>query len=226
MIKISNLSKTYGNVHALQDVNLQIEDGKTYGVIGPNGAGKTTLFKCLAGILAYNGKIEYSISNIKSCLGFMHTEPYFMSLITGREYLQLLCNARHLKDVDINAANIFDLPLERYASTYSTGMKKKLALTGILLQKNQVFILDEPFNGVDIQSNILITEIILRLKALGKTLIISSHILSTLTDVCDYFVILKDGKIDSNVNREAFIEIEKDMRKSEIGNKLDKLRLE
>jgi ABC-2 type transport system ATP-binding protein len=226
MIKITNLSKTYGYVHALNCIDLNFEDGKTYGVIGPNGAGKTTLFKCIAGILDYTGKIEFGIDNIRNHMGFLHTEPYFLSLITGREYLQLLCNARHIPITDFKEINIFELPLSRFAATYSTGMKKKLALTGILLQKNQVFILDEPFNGVDIQSNMLITEIILRLKALGKTILISSHILSTLTDVCDYFVVLKDGKIDHNVDRTAFLEIEKDMRTAEIGDKLDRLPLE
>ncbi len=225
MITITNLNKTFGYVQALKDVNLHFAEGGVYGVVGPNGAGKTTLFRCIAGMLSYDGKIKYNLDNIKNHMGFLHTEPYFLSLITGREYLQLLCNARKISEADINEFNIFELPLERFASTYSTGMKKKLAITGILLQRNQVFILDEPFNGVDVQSNMLITGIILKLKALHKTIIISSHILSTLTDVCDFYIVLKDGKIDKNVDKAAFLEVEKEMRSAEIGDKIEKLSL-
>ncbi len=225
MIIIKDLCKNYGDNSVLTDVNLSFEAGLVYGVVGPNGAGKTTLFKCIAGIIPYSGEITCMLDNLKNHMGFLATEPYFMSFITGREYLQLLCNARNIHVKNFDDSNIFDLPLDRYATNYSTGMKKKLALMGILLQKNQIFILDEPFNGVDVQSNLLITEIILTLKALHKTLIISSHILSTLTDVCDFFIVLKDGRIDSNVDLEAFKEIEKEMRKTEIGNKIEKLGL-
>lgn len=226
MIDIKNLNKTYGYVHALRDLNLHLKDGFVYGIIGSNGAGKTTLFECIAGLINYSGSIEFKIKNIKNQMGFLHTEPYFPSLITGREYLQLICNARKLKSIDFDDANIFELPLNRFASTYSTGMKKKLALTGILLQKNQIFILDEPYTGIDVQSNMLVTEILLRLKAMHKTMLISSHILSTLTELCDYYVVLKDGRIDKNVTKEAFQDIEKEMRLSEIGNKIEKLKLE
>lgn len=225
MIKIANLSKTYGYVQALKNVTLQFEAGMIYGIIGPNGAGKTTLFKCMAGILDYSGEITFEPDTAKNHIGFLDSEPYFLSFITGREYLQLMCNARKTGKLDFDEQNIFELPLDRYATTYSTGMKKKLALMGILLQNNSVFLLDEPFNGVDIQSNLLISEIILKLKSLQKTVIISSHILSTLTDVCDKLIILKDGKIDLNVNREEFQKVEAEMRKAEIGNKLDRLLL-
>lgn len=225
MIKISNLSKTYGKVQALDNVNLQFEEGGVYGIIGPNGAGKTTLFNCIAGLIDYSGEISFALDNAKNYMGFLPTEPFFLSLLTGREYLQLMCNARKIPVKHIDEFNIFELPLDRFATSYSTGMKKKLAITGILLQKNRIFILDEPFNGVDIQSNMLITEIILKLKAMGKTILISSHILSTLTDVCDYYIVLKDGKIDKNVDKTAFLEVEKEMRKAEIGDKIEKLKL-
>lgn len=225
MIKIKDLSKAYGFTNALTDVNLQIEPGMVYGVVGPNGAGKTTLFNCLAGMISYSGSISYAQQDMKKHMGFLPTEPFFLSLITAREYLQLICNARKIKDVDLDEANIFELPLNRFASAYSTGMKKKLALTGILLQKNQIYILDEPFNGVDIQSNLLITEIILALKAKGKTLIISSHILSSLTDICDFFIVLKEGRIVQYAGRDEFAEIERQMRVAEIGDKLLRLHL-
>ena len=84
-----------------------------------------------------------------------------MTKITGLEYLKFMCQSRSIDSGKLLERNVFNLPLNRYAETYSTGMKKKLALTAILMQENSVFILNEPFNGVDIQSNILISEIIL-----------------------------------------------------------------
>ena len=104
-------------------------------------------------------------------------------------------------------------------------MKKKLALTAILLQKNNVYILDEPFNGVDIQSNLIITEIIKRLKELGKTVIISSHIFSTLAEVCDEIYLMKHGEIIKTVEKKDFNNLEKEMKEFTIGNKIDKLEL-
>jgi len=84
------------------------------------------------------------------------TESFFFPKITGGEYIRLFANSRGIIKPEIEAKNIFDLPLNQYASTYSAGMKKKLALTAVLIQENDVYILDEPYNGVDIQSNLII----------------------------------------------------------------------
>jgi len=117
------------------------------------------------------------------------------------------------------------LPLNQYASTYSTGMKKKLALTAILLQQNDVFILDEPFNGVDIQSNLIITEIIKRFKELEKIVIISSHIFSTLANTCDEIHLMKNGEIIKKVKQVDFNNLEKEMKEFTVGNRINKLEL-
>ena len=129
--------------------------------MGANGAGKTTLFKCISGLEKYEGEIHSDLSPLKDHLGLLWTVPFMFSKITGREYIRLLGNARNIDIENIDNKNIFELPLDRFAAQYSTGMKKKLALTAVLLQKNQVFILDEPFNGVDIQSNMMIEKIIM-----------------------------------------------------------------
>lgn len=104
-------------------------------------------------------------------------------------------------------------------------MKKKLAFLAILLQKNDFFILDEPFNGVDIHSNILIAAIIHQMKALGKTVVISSHIFSTLNDTCDEIHLLKDGTFVKKVCRDEFGILEQEMKDFTIGNSLEKLGL-
>lgn len=226
MIVIEKLSKFYGPHKVIDAINLNFQEGNVYGIIGENGAGKTTLFRCLAALEDYEGEIKYPKGVLKNTIGFLPTDPFFFSKITGQEYLQLLCNARKIPQQIFQDKNIFDLPLNQYADTYSTGMKKKLALMGILLQKNEVFILDEPFNGVDIQSNILIKELILKLKSLNKIVLISSHIFSTLQETCDYLHLLKEGKIIKTVPKEKFIEIEKEMKNIFIGDKIEKFNLQ
>ncbi|MBL7831342.1 MAG: ATP-binding cassette domain-containing protein [Saprospiraceae bacterium] len=225
MITVRNLSKNYGANKVLKNINIQFDKGKVYGIVGENGAGKTTLFRCIADFENYEGEIISNPNPIKNHLGLLLTEPFFFQKITGKEYIQLLCNARNIKTTDIQERNIFDLPLNQYASTYSTGMKKKLVLTAILLQGNDYFILDEPFNGVDIQSNIIITEIIHKLKELDKTVIISSHIFSTLSDTCDEIHLLSNGSFIKSVQKADFSALETEMKQMTIGNKIEKLEL-
>lgn len=225
MIKIEKLSKYYGKKQVLNTIDLEFNKGKVYGIVGENGAGKTTLFRCISGLETYKGQITSNFNILKDHLGLLQTEPFFFSKITGKEYIQLLANARQVELSNIESKNIFDLPLNQYAKTYSTGMKKKLALTAILLQKNDVFILDEPFNGVDIQSNLIITEIIKKFKKLGKTVIISSHIFSTLADTCDEIYVMKNGEIIKKVEQVDFNNLETEMKEVTIGNRIDKLEL-
>ncbi|MFT5581188.1 MAG: ABC-2 type transport system ATP-binding protein [Psychromonas sp.] len=225
MIKIKGLSKSYGNNEVLKEINMEFSRGKVYGLVGENGAGKTTLFKCIAGLESYNGEILSDVQPLKNHLGLLLTDPFFFSKITGKEYIRLLCNARDKKNINVDQKNIFDLPLSQYASTYSTGMKKKLAITAILLQENEYFILDEPFNGVDIQSNIVLTEIILKLKELDKTVLLSSHIFSTLSDTCDEIHLLRKGEQIKSVQKVNFKTLEQEMKEIIIGNRIEKLEL-
>jgi len=225
MIKIEKLSKYFGKKQVLNNIDLEFNKGKVYGIVGENGAGKTTLFRCISGLESYKGNVMSDFKKLKDHLGLLLTEPFFFSKITGKEYIQLLTNARQIKQSNMKDKNIFDLPLNQYASTYSTGMKKKLALTAILLQENDVFILDEPFNGVDIQSNLIITEIIKKFKELEKTVIISSHIFSTLADTCDEIYLMKNGEIVQKVAQRDFNKLEAEMKAFTVGNRIDKLEL-
>ena len=226
MIEIVNLHKKFGLFQALNGVNLTIGKGTVVGIVGENGAGKTTLFRCLAGLENYEGKIISEINPLKNYLGFLPTEPYFFSKITAKEYIRLLCNARGKDIFDIEEKNIFDLPLNKYVSTFSTGMKKKLAFAAILFQGNACLILDEPFNGIDIQSSFIVSEIILRLKSLQKTIIIASHIFSTLSDVCDEIHLLQQGKLVKSYQKEQFTDLKIKMKTFSIENKIDKLSLQ
>ena len=225
MITIEDLTKSFGNKTVLKNISITFCKGKVYGIVGENGSGKTTLFKCIAGLEDYEGVIKSEYDKLKNHLGFLQTEPYFFSKITGKEYIQLLCNARDLKIPEISDKNIFDLPLNQYASTYSTGMKKKLALTAILMQENEVFILDEPYNGVDIHSNLIITEIIHKLKLLNKTVIISSHIFSTFKVTCDEIYLLRNAEFIRKVFKEEFELLEKELIDFTVGDRIEKLNL-
>lgn len=225
MIQIKNLSKKYGQKIALDSIDIKFKKGKTYGIVGENGAGKTTLFRCIAGLETYTGQIICDLDHLKNNLGLLFTDPFIFSKITGKEYIQLLANARQIKLKNIEDKNIFNLPLNQYASTYSTGMKKKLALLAILLQENKVYVLDEPFNGVDIQSNLIIIELINKLKSLGKTVLLSSHIFSTLAETCDEIFLLKNGKIVKKVKQDDFSNLETEMKEFTIGKQIDRLNL-
>ncbi len=225
MISIQALCKSYNSKEVLKDIDLNLFKGTVYGIVGENGAGKTTLFRCIAELESYSGSIQSEIQPLKEKMGFLTTDPYILSKITGKEYLRLLSHARQVKVEDWDTKNIFDLPLDQYAESYSTGMQKKLAITAILLQENELFILDEPFNGVDIQSNILITEIIHHLKSLGKTIIISSHIFSTLSDTCDTIFHLSDGRIKQQYEKSNFHLLESEIKEVTIGDRIKRLSL-
>ena len=214
MLIIENLSKNYGKHQILNEINLTLKKGEIHGLVGDNGAGKSTLFRCISGIESFGGSVKYDDGILKNKTGFLPTMPFFFSNMSGREYLQLLCNARNISAKNLDDFNLFELPLNQFAETYSTGMRKKLAISGMLLQKNDVFILDEPFDGVDISGNILINEILLKLKGLNKIIIMTSHIFSILQNSCDFLHYLKDGKIKISLTRGNFEQLEKEMQNS------------
>lgn len=225
MIQLKKFSKAYGSHLVLDNINLDIYPGKVTGIVGKNGAGKTTLFKCMCHLESHAGSIVSPLRPLKDHIGFLPTIPYFFNLMNGAEYIRLLCNAKKVNVPGLNKINIFNLPLNEYAVHYSTGMKKKLALTALLQLKNQVYILDEPFNGVDIQSNLIIDEIINRLKEKGHTILISSHIFSTLKKSCDIIHLLSDGKITKSVGPEQFNLLEEQMIDTSIISIVDQLEL-
>lgn len=175
LININHLSKSYAKTKVLDNLSVIYESGMIYGLVGENGAGKTTLFNCIMGITSYEGNIQKA-SNIS--IGYLPAENHIYTLVTGQEYLDFCIKSKgkNTERIKIKEANeIFQLPLQRYASEYSTGMKKKLALMALLLQNNDLYILDEPFNGLDLYGCIQLKKIIYSLKSQGKAILLSSH---------------------------------------------------
>ena len=210
LIKIDYLNKSFGKELVLNDISLTYKSGVIYGMIGENGAGKTTLFSCITGTLSFNGMLKRK-EGLK--IGYLSAESFFYSLITGMEYIEFCIKAKGCKlDIrEIEHLNeVFQLPLHRYASEYSTGMKKKLAFMALLLQDNDIYILDEPFNGVDLKGCIFLKRIIRSLKESGKTIIVSSHQISALHEICDCIHYLNNHVIVKEfTNKESIDNIER-----------------
>lgn len=211
LIDIKELYKAYGKTKVLDNLSVSYESGKIYGLVGENGAGKTTLFNCIMGVTNYDGWI---MKSSPMTIGYMPAESYFYSLITGNEYLEFCIKAKG-KKMDSKAINslnkVFQLPLERFASDYSAGMKKKLALMSLLLQDNDLYILDEPFNGIDLCGCIQLKRIICELKDKGKTFIISSHLINMLHELCDEIDFLDGHTIRKRYIQASIDEIEQDI---------------
>jgi ABC-2 type transport system ATP-binding protein len=213
MITINNITVSYNKNEVINNLNLSLSNNTINGIVGLNGAGKTTLLNAIFGLKKYKqGKILWNNNKLsKKHISFLPTENFFYSNITGREYLNLFKN----QSFDINKWNkLFLLPLDNIIDNYSTGMKKKLALFGILKQDKPIMILDEPFNGLDIEMSRIIRLILLKLKDVGKTIIITSHIVETLTNLCDYIHLLEDGKIKYSKEKNEFTEFEREIFKS------------
>lgn len=212
MLSVKNLSVRFNNHAVLKNITIDFETGLVHGIVGLNGAGKTTFFNVLAkmlmpdsGELGQNGEPL----DIKDS-AYLETYNFFFSRITGNEYLKIFKQT----NAGFNLAALQDylkLPLDELIENYSTGMKKKLALLAVLKQDKPVFILDEPFNGLDLETNKILEIIILSLKQKQKTVFVSSHIIDPLLSVCDKIHLLEDGCFVKTYDKDDFQKIEEDL---------------
>ncbi len=211
ILKITSMSKNFGDQVAIDNLNLSIEEKKIFGLAGTNGAGKTTTINCIADLLNFDsGKIEIFgkdlISNrieVKKRIGvlFENTESLF-EYLNGEEQLLFVGSIYGLDKSLLNKRikELFEyFNLEnfkwKFIYEYSKGMKKKLALASILLYDSDFIILDEPFDGLDTLTVIKVKKLLKRLKEKGKTILITSHILSYIEDLADEVAIINKGKI-------------------------------
>lgn len=206
MLEIKNVSVEFKNQKVLNNLNLSIEEGCILGILGRNGAGKTTLFESVYQSLPFSGNITWKNERLqRKQISYLETENYFYPYITGEEYLSYFSSKKENEIKEIIGK--FNLPLEKYVQYYSSGMKKKLALVGMLMLNKPINILDEPFNGVDFEGVHLLYDIIRQLKSENKVVIISSHIIETLFHTCDKIALLQNGSIQTIYNKEDFSQL-------------------
>jgi len=210
MIEITNLSKYYGRLGAVVGLNLHIAPGEIFGFIGPNGAGKTTTMRVLATLLAPTAGLA-SIDGfnvvkqgreVRRRIGYM---PDFMGVYDDLkvfEYLEFFAAAykiplRQRAAIIDGVLELTDLTGKRAAlvDSLSRGMQQRLQLARVLVHDPKVLILDEPASGLDPRARIEIRELLKELKRMGKTIMISSHILSELAELCDRFGIIERGRL-------------------------------
>lgn len=211
MIKIDNLQVSYGKNTVLNGLCLDIPVNTIHGLVGLNGSGKTTLLNTIYGLKKQtNGTIQYKKEPVKRThIAFLETTNYFYPNITGKEYLQIFKTQN--KNFDIDKWNeLFELPLDKLIDDYSTGMKKKIALMGIICLDREILILDEPFNGIDLETVQKLKTLLLKLKQ-NKTIFITSHILESLLSICDSISYLNEGKIQFTKDKNDFTKIENEI---------------
>ena len=214
MLEIRNLHKAYGAHVVLHDVSLALRPGTIHGLVGANGAGKTTLIHCLYGLdSGFGGTVRDTAGRaVREHTGLLPYEPYFYPRLTGREYLEFCLQARRRPLVDFGPWNaLLELPLDQYADEYSAGMRKKLALLALLVQQLDYLILDEPFNGLDLEANLLLKAVLLRLRARGTGILLTSHILGTLTETADEITALAGGRVQRHYAAAEFGTLENDL---------------
>ncbi|MFT2011314.1 ATP-binding cassette domain-containing protein [Pontibacter sp. 13R65] len=205
MMEINNLHVSYEGQAVLQNCQLQLFPGRVHGLVGLNGAGKTTLLNALVGIVKpQQGEVLYRGAKLQHRqVGYLESSNYFYANITGMEYLRLF-PARQA-DFDLDTwQQLMHLPLHQLIETYSTGMRKKLALLAVLKLDRDIVILDEPFNGLDLEASQLLKSIVGKLGERQKTVIITSHIFESLTSICDFIHYLDQGRIAESLGQTEF----------------------
>lgn len=210
MIKAFNLTKKYGKYEVLKGISFEVEKGNIYGLLGRNGAGKTTTMNILTGLIDYDEGEIYINSKMLNRnnrklineIGYLPENPTFYNYMTGREYLYFISKIRGIPHQKANTEveellNIVKLKevANKKIQGYSRGMKQKLGLAVALLDNPEIIFLDEPTSALDPESRYDILNQILEMKKNGKTIFLSTHILSDAERVCDYVGILDKGKI-------------------------------
>lgn len=211
MLTIHNLVVEYKKQSPiLKGIDLSMEQGKIHGLVGLNGAGKTTLLNTLYGFIRpANGSILYDGEPLqRRDIAYLEAENYFYPYMTGREYLNLFPVGKNGFQID-RWQKIFSIPLDDITENYSTGMKKKLALLAVLKLDKPIIILDEPFNGLDLESAHVLTLLVEQLRERGKTVLITSHIYETLTSCCDFIHHINAGKIEDSYPKDKFEKFKK-----------------
>jgi ABC-2 type transport system ATP-binding protein len=201
VLEINNLSKNYGPVQALKNVNLQVPAGTVYGILGPNGSGKTTMLGIIMDILRPTlGYVklfgETPNEHHRKKIGTLLETPNFYHYLSGKENLEIAAAIKGVANPDIDGVlekvNLAQRKNSKF-QTYSLGMKQRLAIASCLVGNPEVMVFDEPTNGLDPVGIAEIRDLIKKLAREGKTIIMASHLLDEVEKVCTHVAILKKG---------------------------------
>jgi len=205
-IILKNVSKKFDGNYVLQDVNLNLDEGKIYGFVGRNGSGKTVLLNIICGFIKptdgqvlVNGVDIYKTKTFPKDTRALIEKPKFLSNFTGMKNLELLASInKSITTLDIEETlkkvNLYEEKDKLYQK-YSLGMKQKLGIAQVLMENPKIIILDEPFNGLDDNSADKIRKLLLEEKKLGKLIIIATHIKDDIEKLCDIVFKFDSGKI-------------------------------
>jgi ABC-type multidrug transport system ATPase subunit len=201
VLSIRNLTKDFGKLRAVNNLNLEVKAGQVFGMLGPNGSGKTTTLGMLMGVTNPSaGEFfwfgETPTNELRKKIGAVLEHPIFYPYLSGQKNLELnamikQCPSENIPKV-LELVELTDRKEDKY-KTYSLGMKQRLAIASALLNDPTVLILDEPTNGLDPMGIAEIREIIKKIAANGKTIILASHLLDEVQKVCTHFAVLKKG---------------------------------
>jgi len=213
MLELRNVTKRYTGLAAVQDVSFIARAGEVTGYLGPNGSGKSTTLKMITGLIEpsegqilFDGeRIHHDRMHYRQRLGYVPEEPHLYPHLTGAEYLEMVGQLRGIPHARL-ASKIegFLRQLSLYGdrhvpiSSYSKGMRQKVLLAAALLHNPDLVLLDEPFSGLDVNSALVLRELIAQLAARGKVVLFSSHELETVERVCSRVVILHKGRVVAN----------------------------
>lgn len=203
VLTTNNLTKVFGRLTAVNKLNLEVKRGQVFGMLGPNGSGKTTTLGMLMGVINPTGGEfswfgEQPNHQIRKKIGAVLEHPIFYPYLSGQKNLELNamikeCPPENIPGV-LELVELTDRKDDKY-KTYSLGMKQRLAIASALLNEPTVLILDEPTNGLDPMGIAEIRELIKKIAANGKTIILASHLLDEVQKVCTHFAVLKKGNL-------------------------------
>lgn len=210
MLKISHLTKTYGDKKAVDDLSLKIEPGEIYGFIGHNGAGKTTTLKSVVGILKFDGgeikinglSVAENAIECKKLLAYIPDNPDLYDFMTGIQYLNFIgdifgVDQQTRKERIQKYGDMFEISndLAQPISALSHGMKQKVAIISAWLHDPKLIIMDEPFVGLDPKASFLLKEMMHEAVKSGAAIFFSTHVLEVAEKLCDKIAIIKNGKL-------------------------------
>ena len=211
MLELRTVTKRYSGIAAVREVSFVARAGEVTGYLGPNGSGKSTTLKMITGLIEPSeGQILFrgepiDRDRIRYRLGYVPEEPQLYPHLTGAEYLEMVGQLRGLPKQQLaekidGFLRLFSLHDDRYVpiSSYSKGMRQKVLLAAALLHNPELILLDEPFSGLDVNSALVLRDLIGELALRGKVVLFSSHELETVERVCSRVVILHKGRVVAN----------------------------